>query len=67
MSYPHPAANADQPGPDQSGEFPSVRKTNPKDVTTVAPPPKSGVHHAVPIPKAPLPPTALPRVKSGAR
>ncbi|HTM45797.1 MAG TPA: hypothetical protein VL137_12635 [Polyangiaceae bacterium] len=38
-------------------EFPAVKKADPRDIDTVAPPSRSGVSHAVPLPEAP----ALPR------
>jgi hypothetical protein len=54
-------------GHQQSGEHPvvqqqpSVEGTDPREAETLAPPPRSGLHHAVPLRKGPLVTPAIPR------
>lgn len=45
----------------RSGEHPTVKKADPRDAETLAPPPRSGVHHAVPLRKGPLVSPTIPR------
>jgi hypothetical protein len=56
----------DQSSHDQSGQHPvvkqpSVKGADPREAETLAPPPRSGVHHAVPLRKGPLVTPAIPR------
>jgi hypothetical protein len=48
-------------GHDQSGEHPVVKKADPREAETLAPPPRSGLHHAVPLRKGPLVTPTIPR------
>jgi hypothetical protein len=57
------------PRHDQSGEHPTVQRSipregDPREAETLAPPGRSGLHHAVPLRKGPLVAPTIPKAPS---